>query len=145
MFKLKKIFNKHNNAPELEIQRMDYDSIDERDIIYCFHDGMLTSRRPENGDTALFYMACETVNPNDPFRLVKCYRITSDMLFEAHCSSALEPKCGQRFVLVADTQGNGFSRVETATDDQDSDGYYAEISNDWKNTKKVLVRLHCKQ
>ena len=143
MFKLKKIINKHNNAPELEIQEMSSSCIGEPEFVYYLSNGELTNTRPDDDSEILYYLSYAEIGEMDMERSAKCLRITSDMLFEVTCTSDTIPSRGDKFVIVSDFDRSGYNKVKKAESDM-SDGYYVNV-DDWHKTKKVLVRFHCKQ
>ncbi len=143
MFKLKKIFNKHNNAPELEEQNVGYDTRCERERIYFFYDGNLTHYRPQDTGEVVYYLSYGTVGEMDENRRINCFRVTPEMIFEVSCPEGA-PYAGDKFILQSSEERCGFDSVKRVDISEESDGYFVNTDN-WFKTKKVLVRLHCKQ
>ena len=143
MFKLRKIFNKHNNAPELEIQKISYESFGRRDRIYVLEEGLLIHTPLVESDERIYYLCSGTVNEFDDIRTVECFRITPDMIFEATCSDNYCPNVGDKFTLVSDEDKVGYVRV-TRTTSGASDGFFVGVE-DWSKKRTALVRFHCKQ
>lgn len=144
MFKLKKIFNKHNNAPELEEQKISYDSIGEREKIYVLEEGSLVHRPLYEPDVRIYYLCCGEVQEFDDSRVTKCFRITPDMIFETSSTDTSAPNAGDKFKLISEDDRKGYSKVTKAEDEDTSDGFFVNV-DDWYKTKKVLVRFHCTQ
>ncbi len=145
MFKLKKILNKHNNAPEFEVQKMSYDAIGVKEAVYLFSSSELTSFVDESEGSHTYYVSYANIGEFDDNRDALCYRITPDMFFEVKCENGGEiPDVGKKFVLYRSFDKQGFSSVQIVSSSQNSDGYVVDASN-WDVNKTVLVRFHCKQ
>ncbi len=143
MFKLKKILNKHNNAPELEFQNVSYESYGRRERVYVLENGMLT-HNPYNDEGKIYYLANGTVDDFDIDRAISCFRITPDMIFEVDLSAAYPPAVGDKFALQSHEERVGYDSVIRVEQDQASDGFFVN-TDEWHKTKKALVRFHCNQ
>ena len=143
MFKLKKILNKHNNAPEVEKMSLQYDTIGEKECIYYVYYGDLTPYKDESEKRHIYYIIYGDVDIGDyGSRTVDCVRITPDMLFEVKYSGSY-PQIGNRFALTKSFESSGFDgiRIISGSDDY-SDGYIVDNS-DFQKNGRVLIRFHC--
>ena len=142
MFKLKKILNKHNNAPEIEIHEMEGTSIGKIEHIYALCDGALYANVTEE-ELATLYVGFREISEYDEMRKLECFRVTPDMIFEVNCSTTTT--AGAKFKMMKTSSMYGYDYISIVTNpDGYSDGYVVDVSNQ-KNTGKVLVRFHCKQ
>ncbi len=146
MFKLKKIFNKHNNAPELEKYNADYNTFTEPNFVYYLNYGYLSYSLPEGyDDEKILYISCSRVEEFNDDKMADCFRITPDMIFETTCPTGSTPHPGDKFILKqAESKNKGFESVQRVENTEESDGFFVNTDN-WNTTKKVLIRFHCKQ
>ena len=143
MFKLKKILNKHNNAPELETLDMSDSTYGAIEYIYTLCDGQLTSQ-DETVEDKIYYVSYRIIDEYEhENRRAECYRITPEMIFEVTCPSSVT--VGQLFKLAKSDYLYGYDRITVnGITREESDGYIVDVSN-YDSKKKVLVRFHCKQ
>ena len=145
MFKLKKIINKHNNAPEIEVQTLTTDITGNWENVYLLRDGELSAYYDKSETRRAYYVVYGNLGEFDSERSLPCVRITPDMLFEAECASDIaNPRDGMRFSLNESYERSGFDSIKSAYSDAESDGCIVDASN-WSKKRTVLVRFHCFQ
>ena len=143
MFKLKKILNKHNNAPELEILPVALDTIAVRESIYYLSQSELANFLIDSTDYPAYYVVYADFDEYADNRNAECVRITPDMIFEVKCNGI--PTVGLPFALEKE-EGyiGGFRTIKIADSPNTADGYIVDVTPYSKNGC-VLVRFHCKQ
>jgi hypothetical protein len=145
MFKLKKILNKHNNAPEFELLKISSSTVGEKGAVYALQDGELCTLMSEESHDLTYYVSFDVVEEMQMQRETRCFRITPDMIFEVKCESNENYiSCGDKFVLVKPYNNFGTLTVKKASEGEESDGYIVGIEN-YPVNKTVLVRFHCNQ
>jgi len=143
MFKLKKILNKHNNAPEIEILPLEASSYSKPGQLFLASNGELTAQiGTEYSDT--IYVVLDEINDYSESRLAKCFRVTPDMIFEVECKN-VNTIFGNKFTITTAYTSYGYDGILIVSDEtKTSTGYVVDTSDLAKN-KTVLVRFHCKQ
>ena len=143
MFKLKKILNKHNNAPEIEILHLINDCVGQRECIYFVNYGELSPYDDESQEGHIYYLIYDDVEELDyDNRYVKCARITPNMFFEVKLNASYV-KVGDKFALQKSNSLAGFDGISLVqTDGEHTDGYVCDVSN-LQTRGTVLVRFHC--
>lgn len=143
MFKLKKILNKHNNAPEMEKLNLIGDTLGKKECIYFVRYGELTPLEFTTDKIPAYYVIYNDVAEGDyDNRAVDCIRITSNMIFEVKYSGT-SPQLGDRFVLTQSNPNAGYDGISIVENPEDkSHGYVVDSSSLSKNGR-VLVRFHC--
>ena len=145
MFKLKKILNKSNNAPEVEEMTLMNDVIGKKENIYFVNFGELSPFDDESELGHTLYVIYSDVDELDyQNRKVKCIRITPDMIFEVELNDNYA-RFGDRFVIYAKNNMQGYESIQLCqSQDEKSDGYIVDVS-DLRTKGTVLVRFHCIQ
>ena len=143
MFKLKKILNKHNNAPEIEILDMEQATIGAMERIYYLTNAKLAFYSNDS-ERPTFYVGLRVLDDYSSERRMECYRITPDMIFEVKHTTTT--RAGDKFKLISTTESEGFSQITTfdVTSSEENHGYVVDASNQ-KTTGKILIRFHCYQ
>ena len=134
MFKLKKILNKHNNAPEMEKLNLMNDTLGKKECIYFIHYGELSPLEFTTDKIHAYYVIYNDIAEGDyGNREVDCIRITSDMIFEVKYTGTY-PQRGERFVLTQSNPNAGYDGISIVeSPDEKSHGYVVDSSGHFKD------------
>ncbi len=139
MFKLKQIQYKSNNAPEIEKKYLKYQIKGEMDAIYHLKDGLLTNDTDDTTRSGTLYVGLEDLDPLAPFRNIKCYRITKDMIFKIRFYvSGVTPTEGMRLKLKTNSV-SGYIALQTDTDGT-GEAVIVGLDN-YAATRDILIRF----
>ena len=142
MFKLKKILNARNNAPEYEIWDLNNAVLGTPGNIYTLFDGMLNTSFYDPNKSGDFYVCTKAMDDISSERKQWCYRVTPDMIFETTVPSNYKFTVGQLVTLTEESNNCGYSSVAAGGDRETADGIIVGANEGDSN--KVLVRLFCK-
>ncbi len=136
MIKFIKIENQRNNAPEIEMRPIAKYLKADKGTIFALKDNVLNHNN-SNSAHAGFYYCMDDKDANDPNRMVRCFRITNDMLFEFKLVvEVFTPVCGKGLNLnFYSTESGTFDFIES---NGSPDAIIVDTSQYSKNKKLIL-------